>query len=104
MYCLLSRNGIACSDPVQIMDVFMLFMYPFCSVYRGITKGLIMCPNAHKRVSENRETRGLGLHWSVSVIEIGAGIDELILSGLFNITLKVVPIKRKMEQTSLRQV
>jgi hypothetical protein len=89
---------------MEIVDVFMHFMYPLCLVYRGLTKELIICPNTHKRFSENRETRGLGLHWSVSVTEIGAGIKELILSGLLGVTLKVVPIKNRTEQTSLRQV
>jgi len=93
VYCLLSRNRIVCSDTMEIVDVFMHFMYHFCLVYRGLTKELIICQNAHKRISENRIIRGLGLHWSVSVTEIGAGIDELILSGLLSVTLKVVPIK-----------
>ena len=38
VYCLLLRTGIVCSDPVQIVDVCMHLMCPFCSVYRDLNK------------------------------------------------------------------
>ena len=88
---------------MQIVDVFKHFMYPFFSVQRP-KEGAHYLPKRTKRVLKNLKTRALGLHWFVSVIEICAGIDELILSGLLSVTVKVVQIKRRMGQTSLGQV
>jgi hypothetical protein len=77
--------------------IYVLYISFLFGVQRT-NKGAHYLTKRTKTVSENRESRGFGLHWSVSVIEIGVGIDELILSGSQSVTLKAVPIKRGMEQ------